>query len=120
MKAKGRSHRAWEKMLGDNKSYSQPLLVDSLLPKIFTGSRLTDKRDRFSRLWFGRIAVRFRHPGNVEGSGRCSSKNYLALVVNHAIGTFPNCQSAEQALVELRETGFAMIKISVLIKNSDG
>ncbi len=40
--------------------------------------------------------------------------------LKHAIGTFPNRQSAEQALVELRETGFPMNKISVLIKNSDG
>ena len=39
--------------------------------------------------------------------------------LKHAIGTFPNRQSAEQALMELRDTGFPMDKISVIAKNSD-
>lgn len=39
--------------------------------------------------------------------------------LKHAIGTFPNRLSAEQALMELRETGFPMNKISVITKNSD-
>ena len=38
--------------------------------------------------------------------------------LKHAIGTFPNRLSAEQALMELRETGFPMNKISVITKNS--
>ena len=39
--------------------------------------------------------------------------------LKHAIGTFPNRLSAEQALMELRDTGFPMNKISVIAKNSD-
>lgn len=39
--------------------------------------------------------------------------------LKHAIGTFPNRQSAEQALMELRDTGFPINKISVIVKNSD-
>ena len=39
--------------------------------------------------------------------------------LKHAIGTFPNRLSAEQALMELTATGFPMNKISVLAKNSD-
>jgi len=38
--------------------------------------------------------------------------------IKHAIGTFPNRQSAEQALMELRNTGFPMNRISVIAKNS--
>lgn len=40
--------------------------------------------------------------------------------LKHAIGTFPNRLSAEQALMELRDTGFPMNKISAIAKNSDG
>lgn len=39
--------------------------------------------------------------------------------IKHAIGTFPSRQSAEQALMELTETGFPMNKLSVITKNSD-
>lgn len=39
--------------------------------------------------------------------------------LKHAIGTFPNRLSAEQALMELRDTGFPMNKISVITKNSE-
>jgi hypothetical protein len=39
--------------------------------------------------------------------------------LKHAIGTFSNRQSAEQALKELRDTGFPINKISVIAKNSD-
>ena len=42
-----------------------------------------------------------------------------SLQLKHAIGTFPNRQSAEQALMELRDTGFPMDKISVIAKNFD-
>jgi hypothetical protein len=40
--------------------------------------------------------------------------------LKHAIGTFPNRLSTEQALMELRDTGFPMNKISAIAKNSDG
>lgn len=39
--------------------------------------------------------------------------------IKHAIGIFPNRQNAEQALVELKNGGFPMHKISVITKTSD-
>ena len=39
--------------------------------------------------------------------------------LKHAIGIFPSCESVEQAIIELRDTGFPINKISVLAKNSD-
>lgn len=38
--------------------------------------------------------------------------------LKHAIGTFPSRQSAEQALNQLRDTGFVMNKIAVIAKDT--
>lgn len=39
--------------------------------------------------------------------------------LKHAIGIFSNRQSAEQALIELKDRGFPMQKISVITKSAD-
>ncbi len=39
--------------------------------------------------------------------------------LKHGTGTFPSCESVGQAIIELRDTGFSMNKISVLAKNPD-